>query len=59
MGKFVITRAKNDKFMFNLVASNGEVVCTSQMYSSLATARNGIDSVRRNAADAETVEQLD
>ena len=37
------------EFMFNLVASSGEVVCTSQMYSSLAAARNGIDSVRRNA----------
>ncbi len=49
IGKFVITRAKNGKFMFNLVASNNEVVCTSQMYSSLAAARNGIDSVKRNA----------
>jgi hypothetical protein len=30
MGKFVISKSKNGKFMFNLVASNGEVVCTSQ-----------------------------
>ena len=49
MGKFVMTRAKDGEFMFNLVASNGEVVCTSQMYSSPAAARNGIDSGRRNA----------
>jgi len=58
MGKFVIARAKDSKFMFNLVVSNGKIVCTSQMYSSLAATRNGIDSVRRNAG-TETVEQLD
>lgn len=50
--KFAIKRAKNGKFYFNLLASNGEVVLTSQMYASKATAKKGIASVRTNAPDA-------
>lgn len=41
-----------DKFMFNLVASNGQVVLTSQMYANRAGAEKGIASVQANCADA-------
>lgn len=34
--------------MFNLEASNGQVICTSQVYASEATCKNGIESVRKN-----------
>ena len=48
MGKFVLTEAKTG-FKFNLVAGNGEVIATSQVYKSKATAKNGIASVVANA----------
>ena len=39
-----------------LKAANGEVIATSQGYSSKASAKNGVDSVRRHAAEADIVE---
>ena len=48
MGKFVLSEAKAG-FKFNLVAGNGEVIATSQVYKSKATAKNGIASVVPNA----------
>lgn len=53
---FHINKAKNDKFYFNLLAANGELILTSQMYASKATAKKGIASVRTNAEDAEQFE---
>jgi len=47
--RFVIKQAKNGKHFFNLVAANKEVIGSSQMYASRATARKGIASVMRNA----------
>lgn len=55
-GKFEIYTDKAGEFRFRLKAANGEVIATSQGYSAKASALNGIDSVRRNAADAEVVE---
>jgi len=51
-GKFVITQGKDKKFYFNLKASNGEVILTSQGYQNRRNCRNGIESVRKNAAQA-------
>lgn len=48
MAKYVLSEAKNG-FKFNLVASNGEVIASSQLYKSFATAKNGIASVTANA----------
>ena len=42
---------------FNLKATNGQVIGTSEMYSSVAARENGIASVKTNARDAEVVEQ--
>ena len=44
------------KFRFNLKSTNGQVIGTSQNYESESGRDNGIDSVRRNAPDAEVVE---
>lgn len=49
--KYQLTKTRNDKFLFNLVAANGQVVLTSEMYESKASALAGIDSVRRNGPD--------
>lgn len=43
------------KFMFNLKAGNHQVIGTSQSYESEASRDNGIDSVKKNAPDAEIV----
>lgn len=50
--KFELKQAKNKKIYFNLLASNGEVILTSQMYASKATAKKGIASVKSNAKTA-------
>ncbi len=47
-GKFEITKSKNDKFLFNLKAGNGQVILTSQMYESKASATQGIESCKTN-----------
>jgi uncharacterized protein YegP (UPF0339 family) len=49
MGKFVITENDKGKFHFSLKAGNGQVILTSQMYSSKSGCENGIESVRKNA----------
>ncbi len=56
MGKFVI-RKTNTGFKFDLKASNGEVIATSEVYESLASARNGVQSVINNAPVANVEDQ--
>jgi len=55
--KFAIKQAKNGKFYFNLLATNGEVILTSQMYASKATTKKGIASVQANASQAGQFEE--
>ena len=47
MGKFVLKAAKNGGVKFDLKASNGEVIASSQIYQTEESARNGIESVRK------------
>jgi uncharacterized protein YegP (UPF0339 family) len=49
--------SKNGKYYFNLKAGNGQVIGKSQMYESVASRDNGIESVKKNAPDAPTVEE--
>lgn len=51
MGKFVIRETKTG-VKFDLKASNGEVIGTSEVYSSIAACKNGIESVKKNAEAA-------
>ena len=51
MGKFIIKKT-NTGIKFDLKAGNGEVIATSE-----ASCRNGIESVKKNAPDAEVVEK--
>lgn len=50
-GKFVL-RSSGDQFYFLLKAGNGEIIATSERYSSKGAAESGIESVRVNAPDA-------
>ena len=56
MGKFMIKKTESG-CRFNLLASNGQVICTSQTYSSLDACKNGIESVKTNAPIAEIEDQ--
>ena len=51
MGKFVI-RTTATGVKFDLKAGNGEVIATSQVYSSVPACRKGVASVQKNAAAA-------
>ncbi len=56
-GKFVLTKSKNGEYRWVLKAANGETIATSEGYASKSGAKNGIDSVKKNAADASTDDQ--
>ena len=49
-GKFELKNSKDGQFMFNLKASNGQVILTSELYKTKSSAENGIESVRKNSA---------
>ena len=48
--------AKNGQHYFSLNASNGQSIGRSEMYSSKAGMENGIESVKKNAPNAEIKE---
>lgn len=50
-GKFELKVAKNGKYHFNLLAGNGQIILSSEMYESKSAAENGIESIKKNAAD--------
>jgi uncharacterized protein YegP (UPF0339 family) len=56
-GRYERAVSKNDKPYFNLKASNGQVIGKSEMYESISARENGIESVKKNAPDAPTVEE--
>ena len=56
MGKFVVKEVKSG-IMFNLKAGNGEVIATSEVYSSEDACLNGIASVKKNAPAAAIEDQ--
>ena len=55
--KFELYADKAGQFRFRLTARNGEIIATSEAYTTKAACENGIESVRKNAPEAETVEE--
>lgn len=55
-GKFHLKKSSNGQFHFNLLASNGQVILSSEQYKAHASALNGIDSVRKNAVRQDAFE---
>jgi uncharacterized protein YegP (UPF0339 family) len=47
--KLVLTKGSTGNYRFNLAATNGQVIATSESYESKASALKGIESVKRNA----------
>ena len=56
--KFEIYTDKKGEFRFRLKATNGQIIATSEGYKSMASCKNGIESVRKNAAEG-NVEKLE
>ena len=57
-GKFELNKSKNDKYFFSLLAGNGQKILGSEMYEAKPSAVNGIESVKKNAADDGRYERL-
>ena len=53
--KFELYEAKAGAFRFRLTARNGEKILASEGYKAKASCKNGIESVRKNAPEAEVV----
>ena len=56
MSKFVI-RTVPSGVKFDLKATNGQVIATSEIYSSLDACRSGVQSVKKNAPVANVEDQ--
>jgi len=57
--KFEVYMDKAGEFRFRLKARNGEIIATGESYKAKASCLNGIDSIRRNAPEAELVKLED
>ena len=57
MGKFVISKRKSGEFQFNLKAGNGQTILASEGYSAKSSCENGIESVKKNAAEDSNYER--
>ncbi|HPJ70794.1 MAG TPA: YegP family protein, partial [Candidatus Mcinerneyibacteriales bacterium] len=55
-GKFEMYQDKKGEFRFRLKAVNGQVIATSEGYTSKKSCLAGIESVRKNAPGADLVE---
>lgn len=55
-GKYVL-RETSSGMKFDLKAGNGEVILSSQVYSTIQACRKGVESVRANAKDGATEDQ--
>ncbi len=56
MGKFEVSVNDKGGYHFVLKATNGQVIATSQVYQSKGSCLDGIESVRKNAPEAEVVD---
>lgn len=50
-GKFEIKKDAKGEYRFNLKAGNGQVILSSEGYSTMDGCTNGIESVKKNAGE--------
>ena len=55
--KFEIYADKAGEFRFRLKATNGQVIAVSEGYKAMASCKNGVESVKKNAPEAAVVEE--
>ena len=56
-GKYEIRKAKDGQFFFNLKATNGQTILSSEMYKGKSGATNGIKSVQENSLNDDSYER--
>jgi len=56
-GKFEVFQDKSGGYRFNLLASNGQIIASSESYKTRRSAAEGIESVKKNAPDAPVVDR--
>ena len=59
MGKFVVKTDASGQYRFNLKAGNGQVILSSEAYTTKAACDNGIESVKKNSQDDAKFERLE
>lgn len=57
--KFEIYEDKGGKFRFNFKAPNGEVMFSSQGYTSKSSLKNSVKSIQKNVPGADVTERED
>ena len=55
--KFEVYEDKGGEFRFRLKATNGQIIAVSEGYKAKASCMNGVESVKKNAPDADIVEE--
>jgi len=55
---FELSKSKDNRYMFVLKAANSEIILTSELYHTKASAEDGITSVRANCRTEERYELL-
>lgn len=58
-GWYEVSQASDGQYRFVLKAGNGEVILTSELYKSKASAQNGIESVQKNSPEDSRYERLE
>ena len=56
LGWYELKQASDGQFMFNLYAANSQIILTSELYKTKASALNGIESVQKNGGDESNFE---
>jgi uncharacterized protein YegP (UPF0339 family) len=55
--KFTIYKHAKGEFRFRIVATNGNILASSQGYSAKASAKSAIDRIKSDAADADVMDE--
>ncbi|MBQ3356853.1 MAG: YegP family protein [Clostridia bacterium] len=55
--KFEIYKDKAGEFRFRLKATNGQIIAVGEGYKAMASCKNGIESVKKNAPEAPVVKE--
>lgn len=58
-GWYEVSQASDGQYRFVLKAGNGEVILSSELYKTKASAQNGIESVQKNSPEDNRYERLE
>lgn len=59
MGKFITKTGNDGQYYFNLKADNGQVILSSEGYTTTSARTNGIESVKKNAGNDSNFDRLE